>query len=430
MTSGPSQVAERGLPADSGAGRTTKPKALVLYHYLYPDDVVSARHFGDFCQSLARRGWQVEARPSNRGCRDEAKKYPRRSEWQGTTIRRVWRPKFKQASALGRLLNAGWMIGAWGSLVLRGKKTRPDVVVVGSDPVLSVLVALVVRKVRPRIGIAHWCFDLYPEAATADGILRQGSSWVRIMKTFLRSAYGCCDVVADLGPCMRRLLDFYGHGGRQLTLVPWALHEPAHPAEIDTGTRRELFGDANLGLLYSGSFGRAHSHEEFLDLARALRSSGVGFCFAARGNRVADLRDAVTPDDTNVRFADFVEESVLPGRLGAADIHLVSLRPNWTGTVVPSKFVASLAVGRPVVFAGSQESSIAGWIRDHGVGWVLDGTSTQGVAGELQELAGSRERLADLQRHCHQVYQEFFCREKTMDTWDQELRSLLEPTKC
>jgi hypothetical protein len=407
-----------------------KPRALVLYHYFYPDDVVSARHFDEFCQGLVQRGWEVEARPCNRGCRDEERKYPLRTQWQGVAIRRVWRPGFRQASAAGRLLNAVWMIGAWVMLVCRGKRTLPDVVVIGTDPPLSVLVALIVRRLRPRIGIAHWCYDLYPEAVIAEGILRPRAWSVRAVRAVLRRAYASCDLIADVGPCMRNLLVCHGGEARRMTLVPWALYEPSEPAPMDVEARRELFGDARVGLLYSGNFGRAHSCEEFLALARATRSSSVGFCFAARGNREDELRNSVKTDDTNVRLVDFAEETALPRRLGAADIHMVSLRPNWTGIVVPSKFVAALAVGRPVVFAGSRDSSIARWIREHGVGWVLDADSALEVGRELCDLSSSRDKLVELQRRCHRVYQEFFSRQGTMDTWDRELRGFLPQLGC
>ena len=42
-------------------------KAAVLYHYFYPDDVVSARHYEDLCRDLIARGWDVEVMPCNRG---------------------------------------------------------------------------------------------------------------------------------------------------------------------------------------------------------------------------------------------------------------------------------------------------------------------------------------------------------------------------
>src|SRR5262249_20400445 len=154
----------------------------------------------------------------------------------------------------------------------------------------------------------------------------------------------------------------YQAPARQATFVPWALSEPAEVIAPDPATRRDLFGETAIGLLYSGNFGRAHSYEEFLELARSLRGEPIHFCFGVRGNQAAELRAAVGPEDGNIHFADFAPEAVLARRLGAADIHLVSLRPSWTGAVVPSKFFGSLAAGRPVLFAGSRDAAVARWI--------------------------------------------------------------------
>lgn len=404
-----------------------RPKVTVLYHYFHPDDVVSAHHFSQFCLDLNQRGWRVEALPCSRGCRDESVSYPLHEEWQGVTIRRVWRPPLRQASALGRMANALWMIAAWSRLAFRDRRRAPDVVVIGTDPVLSVLVAAVVRLFRPRIRLAHWCFDLYPEAPIAAGMLAPRGWPARLLRRLLRKAYGSCDLIADLGACMRGRLEGYGHRGRKVTLVPWALSEPDETEPPDPAVRRELFGDARLGLLYSGNFGRAHSCDEFLELARRLRGDGVQFCFGVRGNRAEELRAAIRPDDANVRLAGFAPESALLKRLSAADIHLVSLRAEWSGVVAPSKFFGSLAAGRPVLFAGPRDCAIAGWIGEHGVGWVLDRQSLPEVAASLRALALAPERLLGLQRHCHAIYQKHFSRRRVMDEWNRELLALARP---
>ncbi len=403
------------------------PRIAVLYQFFHPDNVVSARHLTQFCEDLQERGWQVEALPCNRGCRDHSVTYPRHEQWHGIAIRRIWRPRFRQSSGIGRILNALWMLAAWSLLALRRPRTAPDVIVIGTDPILSVLVALVVRTLRPRIRLVHWCFDLYPEAAIADGKLAANGWLVRGLRRLLRPAYASCDLVADLGACMRDRLDQYGHAARKVTLVPWALVEPAAVERSEPAVRRELFGDAPLGLLYSGNFGRAHAFAEFLDLARRLRTSGVQFCFGVRGNRAEELRAAVRPDDTNIRLAGFAPEALLAQRLAAANIHLVSLRPEWSGLVVPSKFFGALAAGRPVLFAGPRDAAVARWIDEHGVGWVLDDASADDVADRLRALAIAPEQLAQLQRHCHRVYHAEFSRQRMMDEWNRELRALLTP---
>lgn len=401
-----------------------RPHATVLYHYFHPDDVVSARHLTDLAVGLAERGWRVTAVPCNRGCRDERREYPPAEEHQGVRIRRVWRPAFRQASARGRLLNAAWMLAAWGLRGMFGRRHRPEVMIVGTDPVLSVLSALPWRAARPGCAIAHWCFDLYPEAPIADGLVRADSWAVRLLRRLLAAAYRRCDLIADLGPCMAGLLRAYGSPARAVTLTPWALVEPDQPTEPDPATRADLFGDARLGLLYSGNFGRAHGYAEFLDLARMLRGEPVRLCFAGRGNRMDDLRAAVRPDDANVTFAGFAPESELEKRLGACDLHLVSLRPEWTGTVVPSKFFGALAAGRGVLFAGSPDSAVARWVREYRVGWVLTRDTLPEVAAALRELATDPTQLAALRSRCHAVYHAHFSKARQLDRWDEELRAL------
>lgn len=406
-------------------GTNGRPKIAVLYHYFHPDDVVSARHLTQFCEGLTERGWQVEALPCNRGCRDESVSYPLREDWQGVSIRRIWRPRFPQASKVGRVLNTLWMVTSWCGLALRSRPDTPDVVLIGTDPVLSVLVALVLRKLRPHIRLAHWCFDLHPEGAIAEGMIAPDGWLARMLRPLMRAAYASCDLIADLGSCMRRWLTAYEPAARSVTLIPWALVEPDQVLRPDPAVRRDLFGNEPLGLLYSGNFGRAHSFDDVLELARRLRGDGVRFCFGVRGNRAEELRSAIGPDDANVTLAGFAPEAELGKRLTAADIHLVSLRPEWSGLVVPSKFFGALAVGRPVLFSGPPDAAIARWIEEHKVGWVLDQQSQDAVAARLRSLASKPDELFQMQHHCQQVYRDHFSRQQIMDGWHSELLKLL-----
>jgi glycosyltransferase involved in cell wall biosynthesis len=68
-----------------------------------------------------------------------------------------------------------------------------------------------------------------------------------------------------------------------------------------------------------------------------------------------------------------------------ADVHLVSLEPAWTGTMVPSKLQGIFAVGRPVVFVGSRESSIGRWVEESGGGWVVAAGDVAGLRAALEE---------------------------------------------
>jgi glycosyltransferase involved in cell wall biosynthesis len=217
----------------------------------------------------------------------------------------------------------------------------------------------------------------------------------------------------------------YGSAAAADTIVPWALIEPEWPSPIPPAERNELFAEAKLGLLYSGSFGRAHSWRGLPEIAEALHGRGGRVVFSVRGSGVERLREEVERRGSPVEFVEFAPTERLMFRLSAADVHVVSLREEWTGTVVPSKFFGALAIGRPVLFLGSANSAIAKWIKQMGVGWILDRDRIESLATELIEWAESPTAKAKLFKHCHAVYQREFSRRRALDRWDQTLRSLL-----
>jgi len=299
------------------------PTASILYHFFHPDDVVSARHFSDFAEELAKRGWKVTALTSNRYCRYPRKKIETREEnWKGVRIIRIGRPGWSQADHLTRLANSLWMSVAWLLKIMTLPKT--DVIVLGSDPQFSQLLFPIIKKLRPAAKIVFWCYDLFPDAILADGAGLLVRGIAQISKGGIKNACESLDLLVDIGPCMGRRLESYEIKCRRATLTPWALVEPSILEGPDPAMRQELFGDSDLALLYSGNMGKAHDFESFFKLARVLahENSKITFCFACRGNRYGELRDAVGPRDHNIRFAPFAEESELEKRLNAADIQL------------------------------------------------------------------------------------------------------------
>lgn len=411
----------------SKTGKRKDRRLLLLYQYFHPDDVVSAHHYTHLAEDLQSRGWQVIAMPVNKARHDESRVFPRHEDYKGIEIQRIRCPSFlKQNSTIGRGLRALWVICAWALAAFR-KKSLPDIdlLVIGTDPILSLIAAAVWRVVRPGTKLAHWCFDLFPETGVAAGILGGKSLLTRLFKLLARGSYAACDLIVDTAPCQRRRLETYGNHVARATCTPWALVEPPAPLRVDPIVRRSLFGQARLALFYSGNLGMAYSYELFVELIRLLRSSDAQLVFGVRGKRVEELKSSLCEQDTNISFCSFGSVDELSERLSAADIHLVSLQPEWTGTLVPSKFFGSLAIGRPVIFAGSEDSAVAHWTRMYKLGWVLTKENLNRVAEEVAEISITPGRMDELNRRCHQVYQDVFSRTHVIDIWDHELRKVM-----
>ncbi|MBT0956206.1 glycosyltransferase family 4 protein [Alphaproteobacteria bacterium KMM 3653] len=401
------------------------PKICLLTHFMAPDDVISARLFDALGQDLAKVGWQVEARPSARSCHQRGARFQRRERRGAVEITRVWRPDFSQHRFLGRLLNSLWMLIAWTGIVFRSADKRPDVVVIGSDPVFAALLAYPLRFFRPDIELVHWAFDLHPEASVASGMLRESHPLVRLVRRAMGGAYRRFDLIFDLGACMRRRLAGHQPAARMVEAPPWAQDEPELPAGADSAMRRELFGQATLGLLYSGTFGNAHPVEPIVDLVRALRGTDVHFAFAVRGARAQELRARFGAEDTNVTFAGFASAEDLPKRLAAADIHLACLEPAYAGIAVPSKVLGSWAAGRPVLFAGPKDSAVTEWIKDYDLGWHMDSDSAEGAAQALRALCEDMQAVGEAQARAFSGYHAHFSRAATFLRMDEALRAVV-----
>ena len=408
-------------------------KLWLFYHFLYPDPVVSAVHMHQLCRGLVERGWEVTGFAGNRGCRDESLTYPPTSVQDGVLLRRIWRPALRQSSTRGRLLNAAWMIGAWSLLAL--SQEPPEVIIVGTDPVLSVTAAIFWKLIHPETRILHWCFDLYPEAAFADGLLSPSGIIARALAFLLKHAYASCDAIVDIGPCMRNRLAPYIQArptdrklATQATIVPWALEEPGGVLPPSLDERKAIGGTSRLVLLYSGSFGRAHTSKDLLALAQALRGADAAFAFSVQGNCEPQLRAEIaalpTGSACEIRQVPFASAQRVLDRLAAPDIHLVSLADTWTGLVVPSKCFGALAVGRPLLFSGSRSSSIALWIEQYQLGWVLDADNIHDVAADLQDYIGDASRIRAMQQRCFETYQQHFSRTSGIDHMHAILQEL------
>lgn len=332
----------------------------------------------------------------------------------GVRTLRLRRPAWSQGQPVERLLNSAWLIAGWLPDVLAHGPF--DTIVIGTDPAFAPLLALPLKRLS-RARLVHWAFDLFPEAIAADSPRLAGSLAYRLAEGAMGNAYRAFDTIVDIGPCMRERIARYAPAADFRTIVPWPLVDPDAGTAVDPATRAELFGDAHLGILYSGTLGKAHEFESLLALARASRERfgrRVAFCFAGRGARFEDLQSALTTNDTNVRIAPFCDEAELERRLQAADVHVVSLREGWEGIVVPSKYFASLAMRKPVLVSGSPTSSPAVWTKRHDCGLVLEGQN--GIAW-IESLLADRSELNRLGANARSAYEQHFSKEASLDAW-------------
>jgi len=106
----------------------------------------------------------------------------------------------------------------------------------------------------------------------------------------------------------------------------------------------------------------------------------IVFLFVGGGARLPALKDAVTRHGlTNFQFKSYQNRSRLAETMSVPDLHVISLRPELEGLVIPSKFYAILAAGRPMVFIGDPKGELAQIIAKLGCGWSVTTSDSKEV---------------------------------------------------
>jgi glycosyltransferase involved in cell wall biosynthesis len=151
-------------------------------------------------------------------------------------------------------------------------------------------------------------------------------------------------------------------------------------------------------VMYSGNLGAVHEFATIAAVIQGLRSEKqICFCFIGEGCQKQRLVEAAQREGwENVLFLPYQTKEALRFSLTAGDVHLVSLRPDMAGLSVPSKLYGILAVGRPVIFIGPEESEVARVIRDGNCGYVIRPGDVQSAMQAL--LACYHDRIPLKQR--------------------------------
>ena len=112
----------------------------------------------------------------------------------------------------------------------------------------------------------------------------------------------------------------------------------------------------------------------------------LAFLFIGAGSGYGALRAAIAERRLeNVVFRPYQDRAQLPLSLTAPDLHLVTLRPECEGLVMPSKLYGALAAGRPIVFIGDPEGDTARIVRD-GPGLVASPEEIPALAAQIRAL--------------------------------------------
>jgi colanic acid biosynthesis glycosyl transferase WcaI len=328
-------------------------RILILSIYHDPEPIPKT---GELARSLQRRGHAVTVvtafphYPSGelyRGYRLGLWKWENR---EGVRILRTFIYPYHGRRTLLRMLNyLSWMIS---SVQAAWLAPACDVMYVWHPPLTIGVSAWLIGKLK-RVPFVYDVQDLWPESALASGLMRPG----RLVNALHRLAdwvYARAPAIFVVSDAAAAYLRQRGVNRKKVSVAPHWIDVAPFERVIDRDVRTEFGWRDRFIVMFAGNLGMVQGLDTIIAAATELRSrTDVKFVLVGDGSDRARLEAMVAAENlSNVSFLGHHSQEEMPAFLRAADALLVHLRPSEIADhAVPTKILAYLAAGRPIVCA-------------------------------------------------------------------------------
>jgi colanic acid biosynthesis glycosyl transferase WcaI len=363
-------------------------RIVFINRYFFPDHSATSQLLSDLAFHLAAGGRGVHVITSRQRYDEPDARLPAQETIRGVAVHRVWTTTFGRGNLFRRAFDYLTFYLFTGLALLR-LASRGDVVVAKTDPPLLSLAAWPAARLKGA-RLVNWLQDIFPEVAGAVG-MGWARGWVERLLANLRDrTLKAAHLNVVVGSAVQRYLVSRGIGENKLRVIHnWADGKLIRPVKAeDNRLRREWGLEGKFVVGYSGNMGRVHEFETILGAAEAIKwDPGIVFLLIGDGAQKNWLvHESARRGISSIKFVPYQPSERLAASLSAPDVHLISLRPEVEGFVVPSKFYGIAAAGRPAIFVGSADGEIAQIIKESQCGIVVQ-------AGNIEELAAAIRRL-------------------------------------
>ena len=346
-----------------------------------------------------------------------------REQFEGVHVHRTWIFPAANRGKVRRSLNyTSFMASAAiaGSLGLR----RPDVIV-ATSPQLLCAAAGQLLALRFRAPLVMEVRDLWPESLVAVGASSSRSLLVGSLERLAKALYRRASHIVTVTDSQREVIVRAGIPPECVSVMPNGVDR----SFFDAGAASlPPAAEGRFVVTYIGTIGMAHHLETLLEAAALLRGDPrFLFRLVGEGARREALEvQARFAGLTNVEFCGQRPRGEVARWIAESSACAVLLRRDDVfHTVVPSKILEIMAVGRPILLGVEGEARAL--LDRAGAGIAVEPENAAQLAAAIRTLAGDEDRCRQLGMNGRRFVASEFLREKLAERY-LELLSRLVPS--
>ncbi len=248
---------------------------------------------------------------------------------------------------------------------------------------------------RRRCPVVFNAQDIWPDGLIKMGRIRN-RGLVALFRWTENFVYRISTRITVVSQGMRDNLLAKGVKASRVEVIPnWVDTNRIRPAAPSGSFREEHGLTDRFVVLFAGNIGFASALDSVLDAANLLKDDPrIVFLIVGEGSaKPALLRKAEECELDNVRFLTTQPAEAFPDVLASCDITLVPLLREMGSLSVPSKTLAFMAGGRPVLASVPEDSDVRRILAEAECGTSVAPEDPHALAQAVRSLAGQQELL-------------------------------------
>lgn len=378
-------------------------RVLVLNQYFPPDTAATAKMIAALVKFLSHyfHVTVLAGRPSY----NPTERHPfylwRQEKYGSVTVERVGSTTLPRHRMRWRLSN---YLSYLALTLPRALVIPTDVVIAMSDPPLVCLIGVIVAAVR-KCPLIYNIRDLHPDMAIAAGLIPPcplTKWWEKLHRWAMKRA----NWIVVLGEDMKERVEAKGIPAEKIIIIRDGVPIPSDLPPSDHPLVRQLRCGFNFVAMHAGNIGFYGAWETLILAAQKLKDDNFGLIFIGEGafkGKLIQLANSAS----NVHFLPLRPKEEVLFVLVSPDIHIVTIKRDMEGLVVPSKLYPILAAGKPVLVVASERSDAARIVTQTKCGLVADPDSPNSVVDAFKWAQHNKSTLQKMGQRAREIVSEF-----------------------
>lgn len=403
-------------------------RLIFVNRFFYPDHSATSQMLADLAFGLAKKGIDVTVVTSRLRYDAPTAQLSPRETIGGVQIKRIRTSRFGRAGLLFRAIDYLTFHLAVAFELLRTVRPGDIVIAMTDPPAVSVVTAMITRL--RRASLVNWLQDIFPEVAEALHVGVDATSVIATPLRILRNAsLRGAEKNVVIGEIMAERLQRLGVAQERIIVIPnWADCEGIRPlAPEQNGLRADWKLEGQFVVAYSGNLGHAHDVETLLGAVAATArhpatAQEIHWVFIGGGAGYQRLQSEIKRLRScggRVSFHHYQPREALAESLSVADVHIVSLKPELEGLIVPSKFYGIAAAGRPTIFVGCRQGEIARLITRYDCGASVAIGDVLALVEIINGMASDAELCRAMGARARTMCEDNFSKTRAIAAWHE-----------